>query len=166
VHKRVHFSIVVILAAGAFALLTQFGIAATKVTGGTWLDFAFTAEQTRLLIEGYDRHDILAHRWMTTHTDLMLPIILAAFAIALFYHALPEKPRNLLVALAVWGSVADYAENMVIVSLLDGGTAYGLKAILTSAKFLLNAVPLGFAVYLFLLEAKSRLLAKPSPRPR
>lgn len=159
-NRKVNFSIVVILAAGAFTLFGHMGITATEVNGGTWLDFTFTAEQTRQLLDGYSRQDILLHRWLTTHTDLMLPIILAAFSIALFHYSVPARPRQILVHMAMWASVADYAENMVIVSLLDGGTAYGAKAILTTLKFGLNIVPLSFAIYLFLLEAKTRLLTK------
>lgn len=163
--KKVNFSIVVILATGAFALFVHTGITATQVNGGTWLDFAFTADQTRHLIEGYSRQDLLLHRWMTTHTDLMLPIILASFAVSLFHYAVPRKPRQILVHLAMLASLADYAENLMIIALLDGGTVYGAKATFTSAKFLLNLVPMSVAIYLFLLEVKIRLSAKPSPRP-
>ncbi len=158
--KRVNFSIVIILAGAAFALFTHMGITATEVNGATWLDFTFTTDQTIRLVEGYSRRDVLLHRWMTTHTDLMLPIILASFSISLFYYAVPEKPRRILIQLAMWASVADYAENMVIVSLLDGGTAYGVKSYLTTAKFLLNGIPMSVALYLFLFEAKTRLLTK------
>ena len=158
--KRINFSLTVVFATGAFMLIAYIGAAATQITGGTWLDYAFTADQTARLMEGYNRVDILRHRWMTTNLDLMLPIILAGFAISIFYYCLPKRPRDILVALAVMGSVADYMENALIVSLLDGGDQYGIKATLTTAKFALILIPQFVALYLFLKQLKTRLLTR------
>ena len=76
----------------------------------------------------------------------------------MLYHALEPKKCAVLVAMAVWGSVADYGENMVIVSLLDGGEAFELKSTLTLVKLALIVPPQSIALYLFLRQAKARLL--------
>lgn len=59
--------------------------------------------------------------------------------------------------MAIWGSVADYGENLVIVSLLDGGADFWLKSVLTLVKLVLVLPPQTVALYLFLKEAKTRL---------
>jgi hypothetical protein len=156
---KTSFNIVILLAALAFGLMVASGVMATRLSAGSWLDYAFTARQTQRFLYAYTIQDIALHRWVTTHLSLAMPIILAAFAIMMIHHDLDHKKYAFLVALAVWASVADYAENLVIVSLLDGGGAFRLKAALTLIKMALLLPPQTVAVYLFLKTAKTRLSA-------
>lgn len=155
---RIGFGMVIAVVAVASALLIASGVLATRMSGGSWLDYAFTASQTRSFLYSYTAHDIALHRWVTTHIALAMPIIVAGFPIAMLYHALEPKKCAVLVAMAVWGSVADYGENIVIVSLLDGGEAFKLKATLTLVKLALIVPPQAVALFLFLRQAKARLL--------
>lgn len=156
---KISFTIVIAVAAVASVLIIASGVVATRLSGGSWLDYAFTAEQTRSFLHSYSADDIALHRWMTTHISLAMPIVLAAFAITMMHYALDPKKCGILVAMAVWGSVADYGENLVIVSLLDGGADFRLKSTLTLVKLALVLPPQTVALYLFLKEAKARLLA-------
>lgn len=156
---RVNFGVVIAVAAVATVLIIVSGVAATRLSGGSWLDYAFTVAQTRSFLDGYSVSDIALHRWMTTHISLAMPIVLAAFAITMMHHALDPKKCGILVAMAVWGSVADYGENLVIVSLLDGGAEFRIKSSLTLVKLALVLPPQIVALYLFLKQVKVRLLA-------
>lgn len=156
---KVSFSIVIAVAAVASVLIIVSGVAATRLSGGSWLDYAFTVAQTRSFLDNYSVGDIALHRWMTTHISLAMPIVLAMFAITMMYHSLDSRKCGILVAMAVWGSVADYGENLVIVSLLDGGADFRLKSALTLVKLALVLPPQTVALYLFLKQAKVRLLA-------
>ena len=156
---KISFSIVICVAALASGLIIASAVMATRLSGGSWLDYAFTVTQTRNFLFSYSMTDIVLHRWVTTHIALAMPIVLAAFAITMMHHALDPRKCSLLVAMAVWGSVADYGENLLIVSLLDGGEEFRLKAGLTLLKLVLVVPPQTVALYLFLKEAKTRLLA-------
>ena len=123
------------------------------------VNFTFTAEQTRDFLYAYTPQEVALHRWMTMHIALAMPISLAAFAVTMIHHSLGRGRFEFLVAMAVWGSVADYSENMVIISLLDGGGTYELKAALTIIKLALVVPPQTVALYLFLKYVKTRLLA-------
>ena len=154
---KTSFTIVIVVAAVASVLIIASGVTATRLSAGSWLDYAFTEAQTRSFLFGYSYGDIALHRWMTTHVSLAMPIVLASFAITMINHALDSKKRSILVAMAIWGSVADYGENLVIVSLLDGGADFWLKSVLTLVKLVLVLPPQTVALYLFLKEAKTRL---------
>lgn len=156
---KISFSIVIVVAAVASVLIIVSGVAATRLSAGSWLDYAFTAAQARSFMDGYSVGDVALHRWMTTHISLAMPIVLAAFAISMIHHALDPKKYGFLVAMAVWGSVADYGENLVIVSLLDGGADFRIKSGLTLVKLALVLPPQTVALYLFLKQVKVRLLA-------
>lgn len=156
---KTSFTIVIIVAALASGLIIASAVMATRMSGGTWLDYAFTASQTERFLASFTMQDVGLHRWVTTHIALAMPIVLAAFAITMMHHALDPKKCSVLVAMAVWGSVADYGENLLIVSLLDGGDDFRLKAGLTLVKLALVVPPQTVALYLFLKEAKTRLLA-------
>jgi hypothetical protein len=155
---NIHFSVVVFLAVLGSGLIILSGLLGAQLSGGSWLDYALTASQAEDFLYSYTARDIILHRWVETHVAVLMPIVLAGFAIAVIHHV-AEEPRkwSLLVAMAAWGAVADYAENVVIVSLLDGGEAFRLKAALTMVKMVLVLPPQVVAVYLFLREAKVRI---------
>lgn len=156
---KTSFNFVIVVAALASGLIIASAVLATRLSGLTWLDYAFTESQTRAFLYSYGAQDIALHRWVTTHIALAMPIVVAAFAIASLQNAPDPKKYSLLVAMAVLGSVTDYAENVVIVSLLDGGGDFRLKATLTLVKLALVLPPQTVALYLFLKKAKTRLLA-------
>jgi hypothetical protein len=155
---KINFTIVIIVATVASGLMIASAVLASQLSGGSWLDYSFTAAQTENFLYSYTSHDVALHRWVTTHIALAMPIVLAAFAICMVHYALDPRKYGFLVALAVWGSVADYGENLVIISLLDGGEAFRLKAILTLFKLVLVVPPQTVALYLFLKQARTRLL--------
>lgn len=86
------------MAAVASGLIIASGLLATRLSGGSRLDYAFTASQTRAFPYSYTAHDIA----------LAMPIVLAAFAITMMHHAQDPKKCSFLVAMAVWESAADY----------------------------------------------------------
>lgn len=155
---KINFTIVIVVAALASGLIIASAVIATRLSDGTWLDYAFTASQTERFLASFTMQDVVLHRWVTTHIALAMPIVLASFAITMMHHALDPRKCSVLVAMAVWGAVADYGENVVIVSLLDGGEDFRLKAGLTLVKLALVLPPQTVALYLFLKQAKTRLL--------